>query len=74
MNSLFIEASAKTALNVNEAFQEVVEQILETPELWEGKKSGQSTGGGRGGMPGGVQVVGLSDQQGHNAQHGSCAC
>ncbi|KAG6879432.1 hypothetical protein C0992_002698 [Termitomyces sp. T32_za158] len=74
MKSLFIEASAKTAINVNEAFQEVVEQILETPELWEGQKAGQSTGGGRGGMPGGVQVVGLSDQQGHNAQHGGCAC
>ncbi|KAG6860893.1 hypothetical protein C0995_006332 [Termitomyces sp. Mi166 len=74
MNSLFIEASAKTAVNVNEAFQEVVEQILETPELWEGQRAGQSTGGGRGGMPGGVQVVGLSDQQGHSAQDGGCAC
>ncbi|KAG6870427.1 hypothetical protein C0993_004628, partial [Termitomyces sp. T159_Od127] len=48
MNSLFIEASAKTAINVNETFQEVVEQILETPELWEGQKAGHSTGGGRG--------------------------
>ncbi|KAG6848882.1 hypothetical protein H0H93_013231 [Arthromyces matolae] len=69
MNSLFIEASAKTAVNVNEAFQEVVEKILATPELWEGAKSGHNTDGGRGGMPGGVQVVGLSDRQ-HNTQEG----
>ncbi|KAG6826450.1 hypothetical protein H0H92_015760 [Tricholoma furcatifolium] len=74
MNSLFIEASAKTAVGVNEAFQEVVEQILDTPELWEGTKGGQSTGNGRGGMPGGVQVVGLSDQQDHASNEGGCAC
>ncbi|RDB21859.1 Ras-related protein Rab-18 [Hypsizygus marmoreus] len=74
MNSLFIEASAKTAIHVNEAFQEVVEKILETPELWESQKgAGQHTGGGRGGMPGGVQVVGLTEGQ-KSAQGGGCAC
>lgn len=74
MSSLFIEASAKTAIGVNEAFQEVVEQILDTPELWEGARGArQSTGGGRGGMPGGVQVVGLSDRQ-TTVQDGGCAC
>ncbi|KAG5641005.1 hypothetical protein DXG03_006388 [Asterophora parasitica] len=59
MSSLFIEASAKTSIGVNEAFQEVVEKILDTPELWEGVKGsggGQNTGNGRGGMPGGVQI------------------
>lgn len=78
MNSLFIEASAKTAIGVNEAFQEVVERILDTPELWDGvagKSSGQGTSGGRGGMPGGVQVVGLSDTQTQGqGQEGGCAC
>jgi len=34
MGSLFIEASAKTAVGVREAFQEVVTKILDTPELW----------------------------------------
>lgn len=34
MNSLFIEASAKTSVGVREAFTEVVEKILDTPELW----------------------------------------
>lgn len=74
MSSLFIEASAKTAVNVRETFQEVVEKILETPELWAKNTGGgqQSTGNGRGGMPGGVQVVGLTE--GQAAEHGSCAC
>ena len=34
MNALFIETSAKTAVGVSEAFREVVEKILDTPELW----------------------------------------
>ena len=34
MNSLFIETSAVTAIGVREAFREVVEKILDTPELW----------------------------------------
>ncbi|CCA71547.1 probable Ras-related protein Rab-18 [Serendipita indica DSM 11827] len=31
---LFLEASAKTNVGVREAFQELVEKILDTPELW----------------------------------------
>ena len=34
MNSLFIETSAKTAVGVSEAFKEVAEKIIDTPELW----------------------------------------
>ncbi|EJD00362.1 ras-domain-containing protein [Fomitiporia mediterranea MF3/22] len=34
MGSLFVEASAKTAVGVREAFTDVVERILDTPELW----------------------------------------
>jgi len=74
MSSLFIETSAKTSVGVKEVFQEVVEKILDTPELWESSSSGgkgQSTGGGNGGMPGGVQVVGLADKQ---KQDDGCAC
>ena len=33
MNFLFIETSAKTAVGVGETFREVVEKILDTPEL-----------------------------------------
>ncbi|KAI5121543.1 hypothetical protein M0805_002602 [Coniferiporia weirii] len=34
MGSLFVEASAKTAIGVREAFTDVVARILDTPELW----------------------------------------
>jgi Ras-related protein Rab-18 len=74
MNSLFIETSAKTAVGVQEVFQEVVEKILDTPELWEGQGSGtgkgHNTSSGGGGMPGGVQVVGAIEQK----QDSGCSC
>jgi len=73
MNSLFIEASAKASINVKETFVSVVEKIIDTPELWDsGVSKGQRTDGGRGGVPGGVQVVGLSDDQA--GQGGGCSC
>lgn len=73
MNSLFIEASAKTALGVKEIFQELVEGILNTPELWDtNAKAGQTTAHGNGGVPGGVQLVGGEDRD--SSQDGGCAC
>ncbi|EAU83465.2 Rab18 [Coprinopsis cinerea okayama7 len=74
MNSLFVEASAKTAVGVKEVFQELVERILDTPELWDPKSKGQghTTAHGNGGVPGGVQVVGLSDDP--QEQGGGCSC
>jgi Ras-related protein Rab-18 len=72
MNSLFIETSAKTSVGVKEVFQEVVEKIMDTPELWETAGSkGQTTQSGAGGVPGGVQVVGLRDD---HKEEGGCAC
>jgi len=73
MSTLFIETSAKTSVGVQEVFQEVVEKILDTPELWEGGRS-QNTSGGGGGMPGGVQVVGLRDDPGQKQDNGGCSC
>ncbi|KAF8621940.1 hypothetical protein AX15_007375 [Amanita polypyramis BW_CC] len=79
MDSLFVEASAKTAVGVKETFKEVVQKILETKELWEGGASDgggrgrtgtQKTDRGRGGMPGGVQLVGQEDSQTDQG----CAC
>ncbi|KAJ3853519.1 ras family-domain-containing protein [Lentinula lateritia] len=75
MNSLFIEASAKMSVNVKETFQEVVEKIIDTPALWNngtGQSKVQRTDGGRGGVPGGVQVVGLSEEQTDHS--GACSC
>ena len=35
---LFVEASAKTAVGVTEAFSDVVERIIDTPALWAEEK------------------------------------
>jgi len=77
MNSLFIETSAKTAVGVSEAFKEVAEKILDTPELWApvtGQHAGGSTGGNRtkasdDSMPGSINLNSNEPQ----AQEG-CAC
>ena len=72
MNSLFVEASAKTSVGVRDAFRNVVERIIDTPELWENASArGQGTAHGNGGVPGGVQVVGLADEQKPGE---GCAC
>jgi Ras-related protein Rab-18 len=33
--ALFVEASAKTAVGVSEAFEDVVRRIIDTPALWD---------------------------------------
>jgi len=40
---LFVEASAKTAVGVKEAFSQVVERIMDTPELWAEKPNASSS-------------------------------
>lgn len=74
MGSLFIEASAKTAVGVKEVFTEVVEKILDTPELWGSTTKGHSTSNGNGGMPGGVQVLDLRGDNSSSQDASSCAC
>ena len=77
MNSLFIETSAKTAVGVSEAFKEVAEKILDTPELWApatGQQAGGSTGGNRtrtndDSMPGSINLNSNEPQ----SQEG-CSC
>ena len=74
MGSLFIETSAKTSVGVRETFQEVVEKIMDTPELWDkgqGAGKGHSTSHGGGGVPGGVQVVGVTQEA---RTDGGCGC
>ncbi|KAI0262114.1 ras family-domain-containing protein [Gloeopeniophorella convolvens] len=38
MGCLFVEASAKTAVGVRETFRDVLERIVDTPELWASQK------------------------------------
>jgi hypothetical protein len=70
MNSLFIEASAKTAVGVREAFREVVEKILDTPELWAPITPAKGKSGtGERTMPGNIDLAKTHDNQG-----GMCSC
>jgi Ras-related protein Rab-18 len=77
MNSLFIETSAKTAVGVGDAFKEVVEKIIDTPELW-APPPAQPAGGSGGGnstrpindsMPGNI----YPNSNEHQSQDG-CSC
>lgn len=78
MNALFVEASAKTAVGVQEAFRDVVERIIDTPELWQaaaarrGSKAGAGSSAGAGGqdMPGSIDLR----QEPEEAEGGGCGC
>lgn len=35
LQTLFVECSAKTKVGVKQAFEELVEKIIETPSLWQ---------------------------------------
>ena len=80
MNALFVEASAKTAVGVQEAFRDVVERIIDTPELWQataarrGSKAGGGSGAGAGAagqdMPGSIDLR----QEPEEAEGGGCGC
>lgn len=72
MSSLFIEASAKTSVGVKEAFQEVVERILDTPELWAPvtpDQPGKKSSGSGGSMPGTIQLGRAAEEE-----YSGCAC
>ncbi|KAJ6632549.1 ras-domain-containing protein [Mycena sp. CBHHK59/15] len=74
MNSLFVEASAKTSVGVKEAFTDVVERIMDIPELWDsapGVGAAKSTPKSGGQMPGGGNVN-LAEDNDHEG--GGCAC
>jgi Ras-related protein Rab-18 len=82
---LFVEASAKTAVGVTEAFNDVVARIIDTPSLWREDKP-KSGGGGAGAgavvsraaaanaavsMPGNID---LSQTQDDEDASGICSC
>ena len=77
---LFVEASAKTAVGVTEAFNDVVARIIDTPSLWDeekAKSSGKTAAAASGprrdtaeSMPGNID---LSQVQDEDASAG-CLC
>ncbi|KAJ7302365.1 ras-domain-containing protein [Mycena albidolilacea] len=74
MNSLFVETSAKTSVGVKEAFTEVVERIMDIPELWDSAPGVGAAGKGKassGQMPGGN--VNLNDEN-EEGGGGGCSC
>ncbi|KAM5541637.1 hypothetical protein V8D89_004827 [Ganoderma adspersum] len=75
MNALFVEASAKTAVGVQEAFRDVVERIIDTPELWQSAGARKSSRSGAVGatsqdMPGSIDLR----QEPEEAEGGGCGC
>ncbi|KAG2184199.1 hypothetical protein INT44_009214 [Umbelopsis vinacea] len=43
LQTLFVECSAKTKVGVQEAFEELVQKIIETPSLWQKQQAPAST-------------------------------
>ena len=78
MGALFVEASAKTAVGVQDAFRDVVDRIIDTPELWQsapGRASAARSGGarrnsGNDDMPGSIDLR----QEPDEAESGGCNC
>jgi Ras-related protein Rab-18 len=67
-DALFLEASAKTAVGVQEVFEDLVKKILDTPELWapvtpETARNGE-------GMPGTIELENGASGDGY----GGCSC
>jgi Ras-related protein Rab-18 len=82
---LFVEASAKTAEGVTEAFNEVVARIIDTPSLWnedKPKSSGRTTAAANTtavsgprrataeSMPGNIDLSQVQDED----TSGGCSC
>lgn len=78
MGALFVEASAKTAVGVEDAFRDVVARIIDTPELWQaapraGAGAGKASARrdpGNDDMPGSIDL----HQEQDEAEGGGCAC
>ncbi|KIO23452.1 hypothetical protein M407DRAFT_244759 [Tulasnella calospora MUT 4182] len=74
MDTLFVEASAKSNIGVQDAFKEVVNKIIDTPALWQtttAQPRQNSAAAVNRTMPGGA--VNLAEDQ-QAAQDGGCSC
>ena len=68
-DALFLEASAKTAVGVQEVFEDLVKKILDTPELW-APVTPETARNGREGMPGTIELESGASGDGY----GGCSC
>ena len=81
---LFVEASAKTAVGVTEAFNDVVTRIIDTPSLWSEEKPATKTSTAaaprpagnatttvaRASMPGNIDLSQVQDEE----ESSGCLC
>ncbi|KAI9268079.1 ras family-domain-containing protein [Phascolomyces articulosus] len=62
LQTLFIECSAKTKVGVKETFEELVEKIVETPNLWQKQANSSSN----------VRVTAVANNDGGSQDYCSC--
>lgn len=76
-NCLFVECSAKENVHVSKAFEELVQRIASTPELWQDVAPGVRRPGDRipGGAPNAPGTISLSDATSYvTAARERCGC
>jgi len=64
MSMLYIECSAKTKVGIQQAFEELVQKILDTPSLWQDKRKDNKTN----------NVVSMNTPQDQEEQGGCLSC
>jgi len=79
MGTLFIEASAKTKVGVQQAFEDLVEKIIDTPSLWssahqQGATAGKNSNGAKIAMPGNNTKITLTAPAEAEDDAGGCLC
>jgi len=74
MGTLFLEASAKTSVNVRQTFVDLVEKVIDTPELWPSSAPRGTPNQGGVSMPGNISLSPGHAPTNPATTDGSCAC
>jgi Ras-related protein Rab-18 len=67
---LFVEASAKTAVGVSEAFNDVVARIIDTPSLWREERPKSSPTGRTAAAGASANTTATTSGTGHDTDEG----